>query len=155
MRHAKKISAGVAAAALAIATPMIEHFEGSSNTAYQDQVGVWTVCSGITAEVKKGDHYTDYQCRKMNKAEVGKVQRQVINAIDVPLNKNQLAAIDSLTYNIGIGNFRGSTLLVDLNNGNFEAVADDILDWTYAGGKYNPGLHNRRVGERRVFLTNP
>ena len=54
---------GVAGAAtIAAIVAFIGPWEGRRYTAYQDIVGVWTICEGHTKGVKAGDVATDAQC---------------------------------------------------------------------------------------------
>jgi lysozyme len=46
--------------------------------------------------------------------------------VTVPLTENQSAALASLAFNIGAGNFAKSTLLKLLNKGNFKAAAERV-----------------------------
>jgi lysozyme len=63
----------------------------------------------------------------------------------------------SLTYNIGITAFRCSTVLAKFNVGDIAAAAEAFLMWDKAtvNGQLTvvPGLYNRRVQERTIFLT--
>ena len=55
-------------------------------------------------------------------------------------------------YNLGIGNFKSSTLLRKINQGDFSAAANEFLKWNKAGGIVLKGLENRRIAERMLFL---
>ena len=79
------------------------------------------------------------------------------NCIQVPVNQNQYNACASLTFNIGTGAFSSSTLLKELNAGDYMGAADQFLVWnkiTVDGEKVvSEGLANRREKERELFLT--
>lgn len=78
----------------------------------------------------------------------------VMNKVRVPVTDNQLLAMASLTYNVGENAFATSTLLKLLNEGqNKDIVANQFDRWVYAGGKVNDGLKNRRIAEKRLFLS--
>lgn len=78
----------------------------------------------------------------------------VMSKIRVPVTDNQLLALASFTYNVGEGAFSNSTLLKLLNNGtNKDVVARQFDLWVNAGGKKNPGLINRRIAEKKLFLS--
>jgi lysozyme len=55
--------------------------------------------------------------------------------------------------NVGMGNFRSSTLLKFLNGGSLEQAASEFLRWCHAGGFESAGLLARRQAERAMFLT--
>jgi hypothetical protein len=66
---------------------------------------------------------------------------------------NELGAMVSLAYNIGLGGFRKSTVLRQHNAGNFQAAARAFALWNKAGGKILPGLTARRAREASLYLT--
>ena len=80
---------------------------------------------------------------------------QVVQSIvKVPVTDNQLIALSSLSYNIGIGAFRNSTLLKLLNAGaNKNDVAKQFDRWIYADGKKLDVLVKRRNAEKQLFLS--
>ena len=54
--------AALLAAMVAVATPIYVGWEGSENKAYRDIVGVLTICSGDTRNVRPGQVATDAEC---------------------------------------------------------------------------------------------
>jgi len=80
---------------------------------------------------------------------------QVVSTIvKVPLTDNQLIALSSLSYNIGINAFKNSTLLKLLNSGaNKSSVANEFDRWVFAGGQKSAGLTKRRQAEKQLFLS--
>src|SRR5690625_4394084 len=79
--------------------------------------------------------------------------RRIKASVAVPLEPQQLAALSSFVYNVGIGAFRSSTLLELLNYGEYEDAADQFPRWKYADGNIMQGLVTRRRRERSLFLT--
>jgi lysozyme len=67
---------------------------------------------------------------------------------------HELGAMVSLAYNIGLANFRNSSVLRYFNSGQKKAAADAFLLWNKAGGKVLTGLSCRRHSERYLFLHN-
>jgi lysozyme len=59
----------------------------------------------------------------------------------------RLAALTSLTYNIGVGALRASTLRRKVNADDWDAVPTQFLRWTRAGGRELRGLVARRRAE--------
>ncbi|ASO79311.1 lysozyme [Escherichia coli] len=53
---------------------------------------------------------------------------------------------------MGAGNFRTSTLLRKINQGDIKGACDQLRRWAYAGGKQWKGLMTRREIEREVCL---
>ncbi|AXF52415.1 MAG: endolysin/autolysin [Caudoviricetes sp.] len=138
---------------------LIQQFEGLKLQAYQDSVGIWTIGYGNISyingkKVKKGDEITREQADLMFKSITNKFALDVAKLIDVCLTQNQFNALVSLAYNIGIGAFKGSTLLNKVNvNPNDKSIANEFLKWKYAGGKVIQGLLNRRIKESEVYFS--
>ena len=83
--------------------------------------------------------------------ELKRFEQAVTAAVNVPLNQNQFDALVSLSYNIGIGAFKNSTLLKLLNASDYHAASDQFDVWIKAGGKTVQGLVNRRAVEKLLF----
>lgn len=69
-------------------------------------------------------------------------------AVKPTLKQHQFDALVSLAFNIGIGAFKQSTVVRELNAGRFHSAADAMLMWS-SGGLLTP----RRRRERTLFLT--
>uniref|UniRef100_C5CJR6 Lysozyme n=1 Tax=Variovorax paradoxus (strain S110) TaxID=543728 RepID=C5CJR6_VARPS len=76
----------------------------------------------------------------------------VVDLLQREPTQAQFDALVSLAYNIGLANFRGSTVLRKFNQGDDIGAADAILMWNKAGGKVMLGLKRRRTAERARFL---
>lgn len=135
--------------------------EGCILTAYQDSVGVWTIGAGHTSaagapKVTKGLKITAAQADAILSRDLAAVEAAVNGVVKVALNQNEFDALVSLTFNIGNGAFKGSTLLRKLNAGDRAGAADQFLVWnkgTVSGKKVEiKGLTVRREAERRQFL---
>lgn len=72
--------------------------------------------------------------------------------VKVPINQNQLDAMTSLAYNIGIYNFQESTLLKKLNQGDYKGASEEFPNWRKSGGVVLAGLVKRREKEKELFL---
>lgn len=138
---------------------LIAKFEGLRLKAYQDTGGIWTIGYGSTKDpftgisVKEGDVITKDTALAWLKKDIEQRQFAIRKLIKVPVNGNQLAALTSLAYNIGLGAFQTSTLLRLLNQkANIVQVADQFLRWNKVKGQEVKGLTNRRILERELFL---
>lgn len=136
---------------------LICNFEGLRLKAYDDGVGVWTIGFGTTKypngiRVKKGDTCTLDQAKAYMQNDLKSFEQTVNNTVKVLLNQNQFDALVSLAYNIGSTAFNNSTLVRQLNEGNYKAAANQFNVWVNAGGKRMQGLVNRRAAERTLFL---
>ncbi|HIE9171615.1 TPA: lysozyme [Klebsiella pneumoniae] len=140
--------------AIAIASVMLgnaDGLEGRRYYAYQDVVGVWTVCDGHTGtDIRHGHRYTDRECDSLLKADLQKVASAIDSLIKVRIPDPTRAALYSFTYNVGSGAFASSTLLKKLNAGDVPGACKELQRWTYAGGKQWKGLITRREIEREV-----
>lgn len=135
------------------ALDLIKSFEGCRLTAYQDIVGVWTIGWGTTGPwVTEGDSLSQESADDLLYGSVQALGDEVTSACAHPLTNNQLCALISFAYNLGINNLHGSTLLRKLNAGNTDGAADEFLKWNNAGGKVIKGLTLRREAERELFL---
>ena len=143
--------------------PIIKRFEGFRAAPYRDSVGVATIGYGTIrypdgAEVTMNDPAcTDVEATAWLSYEMSLKSKEIAPLLKKPATLHQAAAMLSLTYNIGSGAFTSSTVLRKFNAGDIPAAADAFLMWdkgTVNGKKVViPGLHNRRVEERTLFLT--
>lgn len=132
---------------------MIEGFEGFSASAYQDQRGIWTIGYGHTRDVHEGDTCTPAQAQEWLASDLQTAQNIVNELVTASLNQNQFDALTSFVYNVGGGNFGKSTLLRELNAGNFAGASDEFPKWNKTGGKVSNGLAARRAAEQKLFDT--
>jgi GH24 family phage-related lysozyme (muramidase) len=145
---------------LAPALKTIKAHEGCRLTAYSDAAGVMTIGWGLTQiggrPVKKGETITQAKADAMLRdLVVDKFAPGVLRLIPsaVKWKPEQLAAITSFAYNVGLGQLEGSTLRRRLNAGESAAqvVAEELPRWNKAGGKPLPGLIVRRDDEVQLF----
>jgi lysozyme len=72
----------------------------------------------------------------------------------VPLNNNELNALISFVYNVGINAFKASSLLRLLNSGTDKKIVAEQFDrWIYDDGVKVKGLINRRKAEKDLFVS--
>lgn len=139
---------------------LISKFEGLKLKSYQDLGGIWTIGYGSTknpftgVSVKEGDQITKETAIQWLEKEIESRTDAIKKLIKVPVTSNQLAALTSLAYNIGLGAFYTSTLLRMLNaKAPAEDVANHFLKWNKVKGVVSKGLSNRRELERQLFLS--
>ena len=134
------------------AIPIIKEFEGCRLKAYRCPAGIFTIGWGHTDGVIEGDEITQEQANSLLSRDVDMFATGIRRLLSVDVSVNQLAALTSLAFNIGLGNLRHSTLLKLLNAGDFEGAANQFLRWNKAGNKVLPGLVRRREAEKQLFL---
>ena len=134
---------------------LIKKFEGCSLTSYKCPAGVYTIGYGHTNGVKNLDKITQEEAEKLLIDDL-KVFETTINSHvlpNYPLNQNEFDALVSLVFNIGITNFKNSTMLKKLIEKDKERVAKQFDFWVYAKGFKLAGLVKRRQAEKKLFLT--
>lgn len=143
---------GLSAALVLAGAGTVSYYEGVSNKAYLDPVGIWTICYGETKGVDKGDYKTDEECLESLAEELSIHHKQMMAYIKVPLSEKEEAAYLSFTYNVGVGAFSKSTLLRKLNSGDRVGACNQLLRWDKAGSKKLKGLTLRRQSENKLCL---
>lgn len=136
---------------------LIKEFEGCHLTAYQDEVGVWTIGYGITNSDKSITGTTIRRGLKISQATAEKWLEESLNRKYLPLvmkhdtrygwNQNEIDALVSFAYNIG------SIDQLTANGTRSRAtIAKKMLEYNKAGGTVYRGLVRRREAERKLFL---
>lgn len=134
----------------------IQEFEGYVPVMYQDAVGFWTIgyghlmskqdiidYKGVTLTAKEGDALFRKDLRKFD--------RGVNRGITIPLLQTQFDAVVSFSFNVGLRNFRRSTLRRKLNLGLHAEVPREFLRWDRAKGRVLRGLTRRRLAESKIY----
>lgn len=135
---------------------LIKSFEGLRLKAYKCPAGVWTIGYGSTEGVKPGMTITREEAEQLLRQDIERFEKGVDDLVEVDINENQYSALVSLAYNIGLGNFKKSTLLKLINKGNqneLEAVHSQFKRWVWAGSQILPGLVKRREAEFKLYST--
>jgi lysozyme len=166
MRKAKKYIITLAIVGLLLiskkvsSTRLIAQFEGLRLRAYQDTGNVWTIGYGTTINpetglpIKRGDVITKDQALAWLRINVAGLEQRIKRLVKVPINANQLTALTSLAYNIGIGAFSRSTLLRLVNSrSDKNMIAAQFIRWNKVNGQEVPGLTRRRQMEAELFLS--
>lgn len=132
---------------------LIKSFEGCKLTAYLCPANVWTIGWGRTTGVKRGQTISQAQADSWLEEGYDAFERKVLASVKVPLTDNQLGALVSFAYNVGIGALKSSTLLRLLNAGDYRAASMQFARWNKAGGRVLRGLTRRRAAEAALFIT--
>ncbi|ELS04063.1 phage-related lysozyme (muraminidase) [Xenococcus sp. PCC 7305] len=142
------------------ALDIIREFEGFREQAYVDTDGTPVIGYGLSKvdgrKVRLGDRISNAKANTVLSKEVLILQEQISSMVTVELNSNQLSALSSFAFNVGIYGFQSSTLLKKLNAGDYEGAANEFVRWNKAHirGKKVPlaGLTRRREAEKQLFL---
>ncbi len=134
---------------------LTEQFEGCKLTAYQDQAGVWTIGYGHTGpDVARGLTITLEEAAALLEKDVRTAAAYVNDVVAVRLIQEEFDALVDFVFNLGRGTFERSTLLRELNAGNFAGAAAQFELWDRAGGAVVAGLLRRRQAEAALFKSN-
>lgn len=131
---------------------LIKHFEGCRLESYQDSVGVWTIGYGHTAGVRRGGRITQAEADELLRGDLATFAQGVRKLVREDTHDREFSAMVSLAYNIGLGNFGASSVLILHNARKPMKAADSFNRWTRAGGKVLAGLVRRRRAEGRLYL---
>ena len=133
----------------------IADFEGCRTEAYPDP-GTgnqpYTIGFGHTGGVRPSDICSLADAKIWLEQDCNKAWQYIDDHVDVELNQNQKDALISFVFNCGEHNFRASTMLTLLNQGNYGAAASQFTRWNRANGAVMPGLTRRRKAEAELFM---
>ncbi len=128
--------------------------EGCKLKAYKCPAGIWTVGYGHTNGVFDGMKITQNEADKLLEGDVNIFYNCVMNNVGFVCTSNQIAALVSFAFNVGISNFEKSTLLriIKQNAKNFDEIQKQFMRWVFAGSKIPLlGLKNRRLAEYNLY----
>lgn len=150
MTDRQKLVARIGAAAVALAVPLVMHYEGTVQRTYRDPIGVLTACVGHTGpELRMGQVFSKEQCADMLDGDLLK-HAKALDCIHQNLPPGPTAAFLSFAFNVGEDKFCSSTLARKANAGDIAGACAELSRWTYAGGRQLPGLVKRRAAERAI-----
>lgn len=132
---------------------LIKRFEGLRLKAYKCPAGVWTIGYGHTNNVRPDDIITEQEALELLLIDLKQFEGAINQLVLKTLNQSQYDACISFVFNVGIGNFKKSTLLKKLNAGDFIGASNEFPKWVYAKKKKLAGLVRRRQAEKELFLA--
>lgn len=125
----------------------IKEFEGYSNTAYRCSAGVWTCGYGHTSGVTATTTCVGSEAEKWLREDLAPIEAY-LNSVPWIDTQGKFDACVDFCYNLGLGAFKGSTLLKKAKAGAPVAeIQAEFRRWVYAGGKVLKGLVKRREWE--------
>ena len=132
---------------------LIKQFEGLRLEAYLCPAGIWTIGYGHTSGVSPNSFITIQEADEYLHRDVATIEMQ-LNKLNLILRQCQWDAIVSFVFNVGIGNFKASTLLAKIRiNPDDNSIMDEFLRWVYANGKVMRGLQKRRLTEMKLYFS--
>ena len=132
---------------------LIKQFEGLRLEAYLCPAGIWTIGYGHTSGVSPNSFITIQEADEYLHRDVATIEMK-LNKLNLILRQCQWDAIISFVFNVGIGNFKASTLLAKIRiNPDDNSIIDEFLRWVYANGKVMRGLQKRRLTEMKLYFS--
>ena len=134
--------------------------EGMRLKAYLDSAGIWTIGGGTIrypdgTQVREGDTCTREQAEYWVHNDLAWACKAVNDMVAVDINQKMFDALVNFVYNVGESAFHKSSLLRQLNQGNFKQASMEFDKWNKArsNGKLITvnGLVNRRNREQALF----
>jgi len=146
---------------------IIKQFEGFKAKPYLCPAGIPTIGYGTTIYpdgrkvTLKDPSVAEYQADGYLRYDVEVVNEKVVKLTNGKLNENQLSALVSFAYNVGIEKLRKSTLFKRvLADKDGLSIREEFLKWKFAKDPKTghmvvlPGLLRRRIAEANLyFLT--
>src|SRR5690606_18480116 len=119
---------------------LIKKYEGLSLKAYPDPatggdpwtIGYGTIIYPSGEPVHPGDVITEEEAEDYLINDLEQFEKHVNDLVTVKLNQNQFDALVSFVYNLGPYNLQSSTLLKELNRGNYAGAAQQFDRWVFA-----------------------
>jgi lysozyme len=130
---------------------LIKKFEGCELEAYQCSANVWTIGYGHTRGVEEGDVISADKAEYILLEDLIEFEQYVDNLVTVSLNQDQFDALVAWTFNLGPTNLKESTMLLRLNDGQYDDVPAQMARWNRSGGEILEGLKRRRKAEGLLF----
>jgi lysozyme len=117
---------------------------GYGNTYYEDGKKVTLLDQPITKE----------RAFEMFKEIADRFAKAVSQSVTSDINQNQFNALVSFAYNVGVANFKKSTLLKLVNaNPNDPNIKNEFMKWKKANGVVLNGLIKRRNDESNYYFA--
>lgn len=135
--RAGKIVARIMGGLFAVCAGVVVVNEGSSNKAYKDSAGVWTICYGETKDVKPGDTKTNAECS----AQLAKSLQEHAGALEgLPAKTPDSVLVGGvdMAYNVGVTAFRNAAVKRHLMKSDYAAAGAAVLDWRYISKPSRP-----------------
>lgn len=112
---------------------------------------MWTIGFGHTGkDVYAGVIWSQEQADDMLEHDV--LAAWALLAMYSPeLTDGPQAALTDFVYNLGIGNYRTSTLCKCVNAQDWDSVKTELLKWDHSNGVVVPGLLRRREAEAALI----
>ncbi len=132
---------------------LIKRFEQFRATKYLCPAGFYTIGYGHVLKPHQSNwqEITKSQAESLLQQDILLAKAAVLRNITSPLNRYQLGALVSFTFNVGAGALQRSTLRQKINAFEHHLVESELQKWVFANGIKLPGLINRRQQEALLY----
>jgi len=132
---------------------LLKRSEGYRSHTYLDAAGIATIGYGhqLLFHDSFPDGITEAQAEKILSSDLWGAEQAVQRLVRVTLTQGQFDALTDLCFNLGAGKLASSTLLKELNAGQYEAAREQLLRWDHVGSQENAGLKARRQAEFQLW----
>ncbi|MBI5940400.1 MAG: glycoside hydrolase family protein [Caulobacterales bacterium] len=139
------------------AIELIKKFEGYRHKAAQLPDGRWTIGYGHTLTARQGAEVSEADAEALLMYDLIAVAHAVNEHSYTPLVQNQFDALCCFAFNVGVDNFRRSSVLRRVNEGQLLQAACAMEMWRKADFEGEriviDALVRRRAAEKTLFLT--
>ena len=131
----------------------IKEFEGFLPSYSSKLDGHATIGYGHVGKVNYGQPITKEQAEALLLFDVSNIEKQ-IDALKLGLTIERYEAVVDFVYNLGISNFKGSTLYRYMKkNADDTRIKDEFQRWIYCNGSILDGLKKRRQWEAEHYFS--
>jgi lysozyme len=134
---------------------LLKKSEGFRGREYRDAAGFPTIGYGHKCQAAGGypNGIDEHLAAIMLACDVDDAEEAVERLVKVPLTQGQFDALVDFVFNLGAGRLAHSTLLKDLNAGQYDAAAEQIKLWDHAGSIELAALKARREAEVALWRS--
>ena len=138
---------------------LVKRFEGLRRRAARLPDGGWTIGYGHTVSAREGAEVTPEDAEALLYYDLSEVAGKLDAWTFTPLNQNQFEALSAFAFNISTENFRNSTVLKRVNEGQHLLAGAAMELWRKADFNGEDlvvdALVRRRAAEKAHYLTPP
>jgi lysozyme len=132
---------------------LIKKSEGFRAEAYKCPAGVLTIGYGTTAGVTPGMVVTEAEASGLLMKRIADIEHELYG-LNLKIRQPQYDALVDFIYNVGLGAFLRSGLLVMIRvNPDSPNIPTEFRKWKFVSGNTSQGLINRREAEIRLYQS--
>ena len=131
----------------------IKEFEGFLPSYSSKLDGHATIGYGHVGKVNYGQSISREQAEVLLLHDISNIEKQ-IDVLNLGLSIERYEAVVDFVYNLGIGNFKSSTLYKYMKKSPDDIrIKNEIQRWVYCNGRMLEGLKKRRLWEAEHYFS--